>query len=263
MQSRVALFLAFVFATSPAGCSPPGNAALPAPASNTIDRAAPLIAALEAYRKANGRYPQYVDDLVPRYLEAIPDASAPGEPRHVFVYHRAPDSFEIFFLPPAEEGRVMVLYRSTRDYPQRNEPGPWVLTRRSGTWGVYRLLPSRKAVVVKQWRGTLPIDRAPMRVSHVTDAVTLGKLWKSWEVAYPLPNVDFSRQIVLAAMARSGLVMFMGPVIDADGDLKKNVVATPDAPNYWSWAISVVERDGVVSVDGKPLPPPAAGSGAN
>jgi hypothetical protein len=260
MRSRVALLLVFVVvaATPPAGGTPPGNAAAPAAVGDVIQRAAPLIAALEAYRKANGRYPQYVDDLVPRHLEAIPDASAPGEARHVFVYHGAPDSFEMFFLPPAAEGRVMVLYRSTRDYPQRKEPGPWVLTRRSGTWGVYRLLPSRNAVVVKQWRGVLPIDRAPMRVSHVTEAATLAKLWKSWEVSDPLPKVDFSRQIVLAAIVRSGLVKFMGPVIDADGDLKKNVVATPDVPNYWSWAISVVERDGVVSVDGEPVPPPAA-----
>lgn len=47
--------------------------------------------------------------------------------------------------------------------------------------------------------------------------------------------------------------MFKEPMIDDRGDLKRNVVATPDAPSFLSWAVCAIEREGIRSVDGQPL----------
>lgn len=250
--AAIAGAFAFWFALASAASSPPALA-VPAEESvrSSIGLAKPLLTALETHKAREGRYPQYLDQLIPRDLGAIPLASGSGDAKSPFVYHGEDQSFELFFLlPPSSD---LVLYRSSRDYPGRSEPGPYELVKTVGEWAWYRVIPMRKAVVIREWKGRLALEKTPYRVTHVTDAATLEKLWAEWEIGEPMPNVDFSRQIVLVAVVRSGLVMFKEPTIDDRGDLKRNVVATPDAPSFWSWALCLIEREGIRSVDGRPL----------
>ncbi|HUP47951.1 MAG TPA: hypothetical protein VNA04_04090 [Thermoanaerobaculia bacterium] len=197
-----------------AGIAPPPGAPGEASIRARIARAAPLLAALESHKVREGRYPQSLDHLIPRDLAAIPLASGANEARSAFVYHGREESFELFFhVPP---GSDLFLYRSSRDDPERREPGPYELVKTIENWAWYRVIPMRNVVIVREWKGRLPIGKEPLRV-------------------------------------RSSVVLFMGPVIDDRGDLKPNVVATPDAPSFWSYAICLVERDGIVSVAEQPL----------
>jgi hypothetical protein len=220
-------------------------------ARSSIARATPLLTALEKYSAREGRYPQYLDQLIPRDLDAIPLASGSSEAKSPFVYHGEGQSFALFFLLPSSSD--LILYRSSRDYPARKEPGPYELVKKVREWAWYRVIPMRKAVVVRQWKGRLPLEKGPLGVGHVTDAASLERIWAVWEIGEPMPKVDFERQIVLVAIVRSGLVMFKEPMIDDRGDLKRNVVATPDAPSFLSWVVCLIERDGIRSVDGQPL----------
>ncbi|MFN2240077.1 MAG: hypothetical protein ABR524_11860 [Thermoanaerobaculia bacterium] len=220
-------------------------------ARSSIARATPLLTALETHKAREGRYPQYLDQLIPRDLGAIPLASGSSEAKSPFVYDGKDQSFELFFLLPSSSD--LFLYRSSHDYPARRESGPYELVKRVGDWAWYRVIPMRKAVVVRQWKGRLPLEKGPLGTRHVTDAASLEKIWAMWEIGEPMPRVDFTRQIVLVAIVRSGLVTFMEPMIDDRGDLKRNVVATPDAPSFLSWAVCVIEREGIRSVDGQPL----------
>lgn len=214
--------------------------------------AMPLLRALEQFRSERGQYPQYLDELTPRYLEALPAAGAGGGSEQVFVYGGQGASFEMFFL---EAGRAenQFLYRSTADYPERLESGPYALVRRVERWAWYRLIPMRPVEVLREWRGRVGLERSVRSVPFVPDAGALKALWEELGVAGPVPPVDFERHLLLVGVVRSGLVMCMGPVLDDRGDLKANVVATPDQPSFRSYALCLVERAGIRSVGGVPL----------
>lgn len=214
--------------------------------------ASPLLRALDEFRSERGQYPQYLDELTPRYLEALPAAGAGGGAGQAFVYHGQGASFEMFFL---EAGRAenQFLYRSTADYPERIEPGPYALVRRVEGWAWYRLLPMRPVEVLREWRGRVGLERSVRPVPFVADAGALNALWEDWGLEGPVPPVDFGRHVLLVGVVRSSLVMCMGPVVDDRGDLKPNVVATPDHPSFWSYALCLVERAGIRTVGGVPL----------
>lgn len=214
--------------------------------------ARPLLRALEQFRSERGQYPQYLDELTPRYLEALPAAGAGGPSGQVFVYHGQGASFEMFFL---EAGRAenQFLYRSSADYPQRLESGPYALVRRVEGWAWYRLIPMRPVEVLREWRGRVGLESSVRSVPFVADAGALKALWKELGVAGPVPPVDFERHLLLVGVVRSSLVMCMGPVLDDRGDLKPNMVATPDHPAFWSYALCLVERAGILTVGGVPL----------
>ena len=64
-----------------------------------------IAAAVQAYKKSNGRYPQQVEDLVPRYLHAVPDsgryfvivyAAEPGGSQCWVAYQVHRDRYEEF-----------------------------------------------------------------------------------------------------------------------------------------------------------------------
>lgn len=60
-----------------------------------IAGARPLIAAIETYRGDTGRYPASVADLVPGYLEKVPESGILGIAR--YEYERRDDSYSLYF----------------------------------------------------------------------------------------------------------------------------------------------------------------------
>ena len=54
------------------------------------------------------------------------------------------------------------------------------------------------------------------------------------------------------AVRRSSLVEFTGLNLE-DGNLKTNVVVTPDMPDYMSCAIVLIRRTGIRKVNGNPV----------
>ncbi|MGK2856003.1 MAG: hypothetical protein ACSLFQ_02225 [Thermoanaerobaculia bacterium] len=230
-----------------AGSGSPDEAAV----RSAISRAVPLLEALERYRLARGDYPQYLDALTPEFLDAIPTASSDSGPTIPFVYHGAERSFELFFLPASSGGEHLVLYGSRGEYPQRREPGPYKLVRTVGDWAWYELIPMRNVELLRQWRGRVSLENAHQFPPWVGDQETLKTVWAGLGAQEPLPRIDFKTELVLVGVVRSGLVTFMQPVLDDKGDLKRNLVATPDAPSFRSYAVAVIAREGIRSIDGE------------
>ena len=217
-----------------------------------IAAARPLLQALERFRSEQGRYPQMLDELVPHLMPALPGASSEDGAGRPFVYHGQGDAFEMFWLPDAR-GEQQILYRSTAAYPERLEPGPYRLLRRLEGWAWYVLIPMRPVPILREWRGRVSLDRAVGGVSVVTDRGRLERLWAELGIAERVPDIDFGEHLLLVAIERSSLVLFMGPVVDDRGDLKPNSVATPDQPGFRSYALGLVSRAGIRSVGGAPL----------
>jgi hypothetical protein len=241
--------LFFVSGASGSGSGSPAEAEV----RSAISRAAPLLEALERYRLARGDYPQYLDALTPEFLAAIPTASSDSRPTVPFVYERGERSFEIFFLPASSGGEHLLLYGSRGKYPQRRESGPYTLLRRVGDWAWYELIPMKNVELLRQWRGRISLENKHQFPAWVGDQETLKTVWAGLGVQEPLPQIDFKNQLVLVGVVRSGLVMFMQPVLDDKGNLKRNLVATPDAPSFRSYAVGVIAREGIRSIDGERL----------
>jgi hypothetical protein len=107
-----------------------------------------------------------------------------------------------------------------------------------------------KVEIIQKWSGT--IQEAPFHTAVVVDAEAFAEVWNRLGVPGKTPDLDFTRHIVLAAAIRtSGL--YIWPSLDASGDLKTGIVATPDQPAFISYALAVIPRPGIKTVDGNPL----------
>jgi hypothetical protein len=84
----------------------------------------------------------------------------------------------------------------------------------------------------------------------ITNAKTLEKVWKAWGIKDKLPDVDFSKEIVLVATT-TGSRLNLRPVIDDKGDLKALGLGTSDLRPGFRYVIVVVSREGVKTVNGK------------
>ncbi len=91
-------------------------------------------------------------------------------------------------------------------------------------------------------------------VPHViTDKATLDKLWATWKVARHEPTVDFSKHIVIASTT-VGSLMSPSFILNSDGNLQDVGMASMDLLPGFRYKISIVSREGVLKVNGNPLP---------
>jgi hypothetical protein len=86
--------------------------------------AQPLLDALEAYKRDNGRYPEELEQLVPKYLDEVPEPRKPLYPPLKFLplddgeefmlFAEAPQNYSGGFLPPGSAEQLV--YESDRTY---------------------------------------------------------------------------------------------------------------------------------------------------
>lgn len=114
------------------------------------------------------------------------------------------------------------------------------------------LVPSahaRTLVPVQSFGGQMPLDVPPLVKSPITSRADLERAWATCRVKASMPAVDFRRYIVLAAVAQSSKVSFVGLDLD-HGNLKTNVVIAPDMPKHRTCSFAIVDRTGIGSVNG-------------
>jgi hypothetical protein len=109
--------------------------------------------------------------------------------------------------------------------------------------------------VVQQWSGRVASLLVPemTRKGFITNARDFALLWRTWQRAGDVPTVDFDRYLVLVATAQSSVFQVRAIQIDAKGDLKTVVVATPDRTADHAVVVTQVERRGVKTVNGQPI----------
>jgi len=105
---------------------------------------------------------------------------------------------------------------------------------------------------IKSWSGRVPLDERPPLKTPVAKASDWARIWKQCRVQGPAPKVDFQKSLGLVAVRRGSVVKFMSISVE-DGNLKTNVVVTPDMPDYMSCAIVLVSRTGIKKVNGNPV----------
>ena len=92
----------------------------------------------------------------------------------------------------------------------------------------------------------------------VTDRASWQNLWAAWQPSKQLPNVDFSKNMVLVETAGGPNNLFTNTIFLKNGDLKYEVASTRMAGPGFGFVLLVVPRAGVVSVNGRALAEPKA-----
>jgi hypothetical protein len=86
--------------------------------------------------------------------------------------------------------------------------------------------------------------------------VAFAKLWAKWKIADKQPEIDFAKQFVVVNTT-VGSLMSTNFMLDDKGNMQNLGMATMDFREGFRYTISVLNRDGVKTVDGKAVPAPA------
>src|SRR6266851_1934818 len=111
-----------------------------------------------------------------------------------------------------------------------------------------------KIKTTKEWKGSVADEKlAKDAPACITDAKALEKLWKAWKIEDKMPEVDFTKEIVvLSTTPGSRLTIFAN--LDDKGNLEVGGLATRDFGEGFRYVIATVPREGVKTINGKDLP---------
>lgn len=95
-------------------------------------------------------------------------------------------------------------------------------------------------------------DTANTRFGYLNSEEALVKLWKAWRKDEP-PKVDFRKQVVLVLTHFENAEVKITADLDDKGNLKFGVSSTQRVAKGMTYVITVVDRAGIKSINGKPL----------
>lgn len=108
---------------------------------------------------------------------------------------------------------------------------------------------------LKEWRGDNPNEvlskDAPKFVANSKD---LEKLWKAWDIKEKLPEIDFSKEIVLIETTR-GSRLNLKAILDEKGNLQPLGIATRDFGPGFRYVIISINKAGIKKIEGKAITP--------
>jgi hypothetical protein len=125
-------------------------------------------------------------------------------------------------------------------------------------------------VIVKEWHGTLPGDKNALRklaprTGYILDQKSWSALWSAWRGG-KAPQVNFQTQFVVVGTVRGATspdgktnkvtVGQGGPLLARKGNLPLQFAGFDMETPGFAYILAIVQRAGVTSIDGKPLPQP-------
>lgn len=111
------------------------------------------------------------------------------------------------------------------------------------------------AAEFQSWNGSHPDHTLESRAPQ-DGLITTAKAWEALRDAWQLGNdkvVDLDKNLVLVGTTRGSRIAGK-PVLNAEGDLRFAPISTRDLRDGFRYLIYVVPRQGVKTVNGKPLP---------
>jgi hypothetical protein len=110
--------------------------------------------------------------------------------------------------------------------------------------------------LVQTWSGEVKLAAradAP-KDGFITEKDAFAKFWKAFRGDEKLPDVDFTKELVLVAVGMDPNKLGIGASLDAKGDLKVLVRSTLiafDNPTTVAYQFATVPRTGIKSINGK------------
>ena len=108
---------------------------------------------------------------------------------------------------------------------------------------------------LKEWRGDNPNEGLTKdSPKFITNAKDLEKLWKAWDIKEKLPEIDFSKEILLVETTR-GSRLNLKATLDEKGDLQSLGLATRDLRPGFRYVMITVNKAGIKTIAGKVITP--------
>ena len=101
--------------------------------------------------------------------------------------------------------------------------------------------------IVQEWRCAISASSPPLP-NFAAHEETLARVWDQLKIQEKRPRTDFRKHLYLFAAVQSSVVM-MKPKVDENGNLTRNIVATPDAPGHQSFVVALIPRTGIRTVE--------------
>jgi hypothetical protein len=116
----------------------------------------------------------------------------------------------------------------------------------------------------RTWGGVLP-DVALRRVAPasrvITEERTFAAVWEAWRPGERRPPIDFTRSIVLVETMEGPNRMFIRLSDDGRGNVTTQSGGTLIGGPGFGYILAQVRREGIRTIDGRPLPPPGRAPG--
>ncbi len=106
--------------------------------------------------------------------------------------------------------------------------------------------------VTQQWTGYVSetdFSEIDSRHDFIVDSPAFAELWNDWKADQVIPSIDFTQDMVVVAVVPGPNQIMMHPTLDANGNLMLKAASTRMGGPGFSYAIQVVSRTGVDSVN--------------
>ncbi|MEY4191359.1 MAG: hypothetical protein RIR17_2095 [Planctomycetota bacterium] len=108
---------------------------------------------------------------------------------------------------------------------------------------------------LKEWRGDNPNEALSKDTpKYIVNSKDLEKLWKTWDIKEKLPEIDFSKELLLIETTR-GSRLNLKATLDEKGNLQALGLATRDLRPGFRYVMITVSKTGVKSINGKAIMP--------
>jgi hypothetical protein len=108
---------------------------------------------------------------------------------------------------------------------------------------------------IKEWKGSVEDQKLRKEAPEcITSAKELKKVWEAWKVEGKVPDVDFTKEIVVVQTTTGSRLNLAGGKLDDKGNLEVLAIATLDERPGFRYVIATFPREGVKTVNGKELP---------
>lgn len=108
---------------------------------------------------------------------------------------------------------------------------------------------------LKEWRGDNPNEALSKDApKFITNSKDLEKLWKAWDIKEKLPEIDFSKELLLIETTR-GSRLNLKATLDEKGNIQALGLATRDLRPGFRYVMITVSKTGVKSINGKAIMP--------
>lgn len=108
---------------------------------------------------------------------------------------------------------------------------------------------------LKEWRGDNPNEALSKDApKYIVNSKDLEKLWKTWDIKEKLPEIDFSKELLLIETTR-GSRLNLKATLDEKGNIQALGLATRDLRPGFRYVMITVSKTGVKSIDGKAIMP--------
>jgi hypothetical protein len=112
---------------------------------------------------------------------------------------------------------------------------------------------AKKVDVGKTWAGSVD-DAKAKQPECITTANGLEAIWKAWRIAGDVPNIDFTKDMIVAIYSPGSSLRIASARLDDKGNLEVVGLGTRDFRPGFRYVLGVVSKEGVKTVNKKELP---------